>query len=95
MALDRDAVAKVAKLCRLEIEEEELAPMAEELSHILSWIEQLQEVDVSSHMPMSSVVEMELKKRADVVTESNRAADIVGNAPESFKEYFVVPKVVE
>ena len=95
MALDRDAVAKVANLCRLEIEEEELAPMAEELSHILSWIEQLQEVDVSSQMPMSSVVEMELKKREDVVTEINRAGDIVSNAPESLKEYFVVPKVVE
>ena len=95
MALDRNAVAKVAKLCRLEIEEKELAPMAEELSHILSWIEQLQEVDVSSQMPMSSVVEMELKKREDVVTESNRAEDIVSNAPESLKEYFVVPKVVE
>ena len=95
MALDRDAVAKVANLCRLEIEEEELAPMAEELSHILSWIEQLQEVDVSSHMPMSSVVEMELKKREDIVTETNKAGDIVGNAPESLKEYFVVPKVVE
>ena len=54
MALDRDAVAKVANLCRLEIEEEELAPMAEELSHILSWIEQLQEVDVSSRLPMST-----------------------------------------
>ena len=95
MALDRDAVAKVANLCRLEIEEEELAPMAEELSHILSWIEQLQEVDVSSRLPMSSVVEMELKTREDVVTECNGAGDIVSNAPESLKEYFVVPKVVE
>ena len=95
MALDRDAVAKVANLCRLEIEEQELAPMAEELSHILSWIEQLKEVDVSSHLPMSSVVEMELKTREDVVTEGNGAEDIVSNAPESLKEYFVVPKVVE
>ena len=95
MALDRDAVAKVANLCRLEIEEQELAPMAEELSHILSWIEQLKEVDVSSHLPMSSVVEMELKPREDVVTEGNGAEDIVSNAPESLKEYFVVPKVVE
>ena len=95
MALDRDAVAKVAKLCRLEIEEEELAPMAEELSHILSWIEQLQEVDVSSRLPMSSVVEMELKTREDIVTAGHAAGDIVSNAPESLKEYFVVPKVVE
>ncbi len=95
MALDRDAVAKVANLCRLEIEEEELAPMAEELSHILSWVEQLQEVDVSSHLPMSSVVEMKLKTREDVVTECNGAGDIISNAPESLKEYFVVPKVIE
>ena len=95
MALDRDAVAKVANLCRLEIEEEELAPMAEELSHILSWVEQLQEVDVSSQLPMSSVVEMKLKTREDVVTECNGVGDIISNAPESLKEYFVVPKVIE
>ena len=95
MALDKNAVAKVANLCRLEIEEEELAPMAEELSHILAWIEQLQEVDVSAYLPMSSVVEMDLKTREDVVTEGNGAGDIVSNAPESLKEYFVVPKVIE
>ena len=95
MALDKDTVAKVANLCRLEIDEKALAPMAEELSHILSWIEQLQEVDVSSNLPMSSVVEMELKTREDVVKEDSRAEDIVSNAPESVKEYFVVPKVVE
>jgi aspartyl-tRNA(Asn)/glutamyl-tRNA(Gln) amidotransferase subunit C len=95
MALDTDTVARVAKLCRLEIQEEDLAPMAEELSHILSWIEQLREVDVSLFEPLSSVVDMKLKTRDDIVTDGGLADDIVRNAPESVNDYFVVPKVIE
>ena len=95
MALDTEMVKKVAQLCRLEIHDTDLPVMAEELSHILSWIEQLRELDVSNLEPMSSVVEMELKTRDDSVSEGVGPEEIVGNAPETVKNYFVVPKVIE
>jgi aspartyl-tRNA(Asn)/glutamyl-tRNA(Gln) amidotransferase subunit C len=44
---------------------------------------------------MTAVVQVAMKKRRDVVTDGNIAADIVANAPETEDHYFVVPKVVE
>ena len=95
MDLDKETVASVAKLCRIEIQEQDLTPMAQELSNILSWIEQLREVDVSSCEPLSSVVEAELKTRDDTVMDGDLAEDVVGNAPDSINNYFLVPKVIE
>jgi len=66
-----------------------------ELNNILSWVEQLQEVDIQGVEPMTSVVAQKLKMRDDVVTAGGDAAAIVANAPQSEDNFFVVPKVVE
>src|SRR5438477_177418 len=55
MALDRAAVAHIAALARIRLSEAELDPLADELSHILTWMEQLNEVDTSGVAPMASV----------------------------------------
>ena len=55
----------------------------------------MNEVDVSGVEPMTSVTPMEMKKRQDVVTDGNKAADIVANAPATEENFFLVPKVVE
>jgi len=44
---------------------------------------------------MTSVTPMKMKKRTDEVTEGNKAADIVSNAPVTDQNFFLVPKVVE
>ena len=44
---------------------------------------------------MTSVTPMAMRKRADVVTDGNKAADIVANAPATEENFFLVPKVVE
>ena len=95
MALDKEIVAHIAKLARLEVTESDLSMMSKELSDILSWIEQLEEVDIEGFEPMTSVVEMELRARDDVVTDGGHAEDIVANAPERREHFFVVPKVIE
>ena len=95
MALDKEIVARIAKLARLEITESDLEVMSQELSQILSWIEQLEEVNIESFEPMTSVVKMDLKVREDVVTDGDQADDIVANAPERKDHFFVVPKVIE
>ncbi len=58
-------------------------------------MEQLDEVDVAGVEPMTSVTPMEMKKRTDIVTDGDRAADIVANAPATEDDFFLVPKVVE
>jgi aspartyl-tRNA(Asn)/glutamyl-tRNA(Gln) amidotransferase subunit C len=69
--------------------------MAGKLNSILGFVEQLNEVDVSGVEPMTSVIPMDMKKRADAVTDGNKADDIVANAPATEENFFLVPKVVE
>jgi len=95
MSVDIDTVKRIARLARIAVTEEEAAGLQGELNSILGWVEQLGELDVTDVEPMTSVVQVEMKKRQDVVTDGDIAADIVANAPESEDNYFVVPKVVE
>jgi aspartyl-tRNA(Asn)/glutamyl-tRNA(Gln) amidotransferase subunit C len=95
MPLDKAAVAHIAALARIRLKEAELEPLAAELSHILTWVEQLAEVDTADVAPMTSVAAMQLPMRDDEVSDGNRREDILGNAPQSTRGFFVVPKVVE
>jgi aspartyl-tRNA(Asn)/glutamyl-tRNA(Gln) amidotransferase subunit C len=95
MSLDEATVARIARLARIEVAQADLAPLADELSHILGWIEQLGEVDTTDARPMTSVVAMQAQWREDVVTDGDKADAILANAPEHQDGYFVVPKVVE
>jgi aspartyl-tRNA(Asn)/glutamyl-tRNA(Gln) amidotransferase subunit C len=95
MSLDEATVARIARLARIAVPKAEQQPLAGELSHILGWIEQLNEVDTADVPPMTSVVAMKPALRADRVTDGGRPEDILANAPERQGDYFVVPKVVE
>ena len=95
MALNKDAVAHIAALARIRLKKEELAPLAAELSQILTWVEQLADVDTSDVAPMTSVAAMTLPMREDAVTDGDRRDDILANAPQSARGFFAVPKVVE
>lgn len=96
MSIDEKTVRKVAKLARLALPEERVAPMAAELNGIMAWIEQLNEVDVEGVEPMTSAVEgAALPMRADVVTDGDNPARVLANAPKAEDGFFVVPKVVE
>lgn len=95
MAIDAATVRKVARLARIAEPEDRLEPLAKELSGILSWIEQLAEVDTDGVEPMTTSVETTLPMREDVVTDGGDPAKVLANAPKSAKNFFVVPKVVE
>lgn len=95
MTLDTQAITKIAKLARIRVEESEKPYYAEKLSGILQWMEQLNEVNTNNVPQMVSVVEMQLPKRADVVSDGNQAEAVVKNAPASDYGCFVVPKVME
>jgi len=93
--MDKEAVAHIATLARIRLDEAELEPLAAELSHILGWVEQLAEVDTSDVAPMSSVAAMGLPMRDDQITDGDCQGAILGNAPRTEKGFFAVPKVVE
>lgn len=95
MSIDIDTARKVAKLARIRVEEADLPALAGELSGILGFMEQLNEVDVEGIEPMTSVTPQRLKRRADVVTDGNIQEQILKNAPDAREGFFAVPKVVE
>jgi aspartyl-tRNA(Asn)/glutamyl-tRNA(Gln) amidotransferase subunit C len=95
MSVDLQTVKRVARLARIAVSEEDAERMTGELNTILGFVEQLNEVDVSGVEPMTSVIPMEMKKRADVVTDGSKAGDVVANAPATDENFFLVPKVVE
>ena len=95
MAIDAATVKKVARLARIRVAEAELEPLAGELSGILAWIEQLNEVDTDGVAPMASTEAVSLPLRDDVVTDGGDPAVVLANAPKADRNFFVVPKVVE
>lgn len=105
MSLDKDMVARIARLARLKVPEEELGLLAGELSGIFAWIEQLNEVDTRDVEPLSSISEVTLPLRADKVTDGGIAEKVLANAPggavyidandRHAGGFFTVPKVVE
>jgi aspartyl-tRNA(Asn)/glutamyl-tRNA(Gln) amidotransferase subunit C len=95
MQVDEATVRRIARLARIKITDAEAKGLVKELSGILNWVEQLDEVDTQTVEPMTRVVPIELKKREDVVTDGEIADDVVQNAPMVEDHYFVVPKVVE
>ena len=95
MAVDRATVAQIAKLARIRMPEQDLDALAGELSNILTWIEQLSEIDTEGVAPMTSVVAVELPRRADVVTDGGYPDKVIENAPEAAQAFYSVPKVIE
>ena len=95
MSVDLATVKRVARLARIAVNEEEAQNMLGQLNGILGFVEQLSEVNVDGVEPMTSVTPVDMKKRADVVTDGNKAEDIVTNAPATDQNIFMVQKVVE
>ncbi|MCH8197932.1 MAG: Asp-tRNA(Asn)/Glu-tRNA(Gln) amidotransferase subunit GatC [Proteobacteria bacterium] len=95
MSLDKATVAKIARLARIKVPDGDLDALAGELSKILDWIEQLNEVDTRDVPPMTHVAAMKLKWRQDEVTGAPTRDDLIANAPEERDGFFAVPKVLE
>jgi len=95
MSLDKETVAKIAHLARIHVPQQDLTPLAGELSKILDWVELLSEVDTEGVAPMTSVVEVPARWRKDQITDGGYADDVLANAPEAEHGFYTVPKVVE
>ncbi len=95
MSVDAETIRRVARLARIAVREDEVAHLQGEVNAVLAFVEQLNEVNVEGVEPMTSVTPMEMKKRADVVTDGNIVDDILANAPATENHFFLVPKVLE
>ncbi len=95
MSVDAATVRRIAHLARIAVAEDEVEHLKGELNAMLAFVEQLSEVNVDGVEPMTSVTPMDMKKRADVVTDGGIRDDVLANAPATADGFFLVPKVVE
>src|SRR5262249_32922312 len=93
MSVDRATVRRIARLARIAITDDEAKRLEQELSGILNWVAQLDEIDTSAVEPMTRVAAMKMKMRKDEVTDGFCADDILKNAPKVDDHYFVMPKL--
>lgn len=95
MSLDKATVRRIATLARIEVPEDDLDAVAQQLSGIFQWIEQLKEVDTADVAPMTGGTDLALPWREDAVTDGGQADKVLANAPDGQDGFFAVPKVVE
>jgi aspartyl-tRNA(Asn)/glutamyl-tRNA(Gln) amidotransferase subunit C len=89
--ITRDEVLHVAQLARLALSEEEIEPMARELSAVLDHIATISELDLDEVAPTSHVVEMTGALRADEPRPSLPRDVALAQAPAVSDEGFLVP----
>lgn len=95
MSVDPKTVKQIATLARLRVADADVDRLAGELSSILTWVEQLSEVDTTSVAPLKVISEIDPSYRTDTVGDGNARADVLSNAPQPIEEFYSVPKVVE
>lgn len=99
MKITHEEVLRVAELAHLSLSDAEVAKFQAQLDTILSYIDKLKELDVSSVQPMAQALEANAKSEAalrdDVVCASDVSRAVLEQAPEAKAPYFRVPKVIE
>jgi aspartyl-tRNA(Asn)/glutamyl-tRNA(Gln) amidotransferase subunit C len=95
MEISKEQVEHVAKLARLEVSEEEKAMFARQLSAILTYMDQLKEVDTQRVEPTTTVLPTENVFREDAVKPSLTQGQALANAPDQAEGFFRVPKILE
>ena len=95
MGISKEQVEHVAKLARLEVSEDEKAMFARQLSAILTYMDQLKEVDTEGVEPTATVLPTENVFREDEVTPSLTQEQALANAPDQSEGFFRVPKILE
>ncbi len=94
-SIDQATVHRIARLARVKISAQEALSLERELNGILAWVEDLKAIPTDDVPPLTSAAAASLPMRADVVTDGERAADILKNAPKAEAGFFLVPKVIE
>ncbi len=95
MSVDQETVRRIVHLARIKVADEDVAGLQGELNAILSFVETLDEVDVTGVEAMTSVMPVPMKTRVDVVDDGGIADAVIANAPASEDHFFMVPKVIE
>ena len=95
MALPKEEVEKIADLARIALTESEVTTYTQQLSDILSFVEQMNTVDTTGIIPMAHPLDAVARLREDVVSETNQRDHFQSIAPQVENGLYLVPKVIE
>jgi len=95
MKVDQETLHKIAHLARLELRPDEQQPMMDSLNEVLTWMEQLNEIDTTGVEPLTHISAELNVLRDDVVSQHLSREQALENAPARDEQYFRVPKVIE
>ncbi|MEI6771049.1 MAG: Asp-tRNA(Asn)/Glu-tRNA(Gln) amidotransferase subunit GatC [Planctomycetota bacterium] len=95
MAITLDEIKWIAHLSRLELKPEELIAASTQLSSILNYINQLQEVNTDNVEPLAHALDVSNVFREDVLKESINVNEALSNAPDRQGNFYGVPAILE
>jgi aspartyl-tRNA(Asn)/glutamyl-tRNA(Gln) amidotransferase subunit C len=95
MAIDRDEIARIAHLARLQVSDQMASRTAEELTRILDFVGRMNAVDTSGVTPMAHPLDAVQRLREDQITEEDRRDDFQACAPAVEDGLYLVPRVVD
>lgn len=95
MKIDKDTLHKLAHLARLELKEEDESSYMEDLNEILTWVEQLNEIDTEGIEPITNMSFEVNVFREDKIANQLPHDEALKNAPKKDEDFFRVPKFLE
>ena len=97
MSVDKDDVIKIANLSKISLKDDEIEKFLEDLNQIISWVDQLTEVNTEKVLPTFSSFDSDkgMKRREDNVNDGDYRDKITMNAPNADEGFFLVPKVID
>jgi aspartyl-tRNA(Asn)/glutamyl-tRNA(Gln) amidotransferase subunit C len=95
MKISTNEVAKIAHLARLEVDDLGKEKIAEQLSHILGYIDKLKDVDVKGVKLSSGAAFMNNVLREDELKVSPGPLVTLANAPQRDEDFYIVPRIVK
>jgi aspartyl-tRNA(Asn)/glutamyl-tRNA(Gln) amidotransferase subunit C len=95
MKIDHESLKKIAHLAKLHIKPEEEAALLASMDSVLTWMEQLNEIDTQNVEPLTHIMEEVNNWREDKGSNSLSREEALANAPSKNSTYIMVPKVIE
>ena len=95
MKINKELLHKIAHLARIDFDEKSEEAMIQDMTHMLDWVEKLNELDTDGVEPLTTMSHEVNVLREDGVTEHMSHERAMLNAPKRDVDYFRVPKVLE
>jgi aspartyl-tRNA(Asn)/glutamyl-tRNA(Gln) amidotransferase subunit C len=94
MEVTREEVLRCAQLTHLSLAPEEIEPLRQAMTQVLSHAQSLDQLDLEDVEPCTRGLELPLPRRADESRPGLTQAQALANAPRADQGYFLVPKVM-